>query len=122
LYGNHQSLLNSKSEKMIKIKSIILLFVLVIASAGLALSQTDTIKTLTLKVKGLHCANDIKTISDQVTKLQGVSGCTAGDPGATTTFTVKFTPARINENDIRTAIEGTPGCDNPNEKPYKVKK
>lgn len=104
------------------IKSTILLFFLAIATTGLALSQTDTTKTVTLKVKGLHCADDIKTISDNVTKLKGVSGCTAGNPGATTSFTVKFAPARINENDIRTAIENTPGCDNPNEKPYKVKK
>lgn len=107
---------------MKKIPYIILLFTFVIATTGVVFSQTDSTKTITLKVKGLHCADDIKTISDNVTKLKGVSGCTAGSPGATTSFNVKFAPARINENDIRTAIESTPGCDNPNEKPYKVKK
>jgi copper chaperone CopZ len=117
-----QSLLNSKSEKMNNIKSIILLFVLVIASTGLAFSQTDSTKTVTLKVKGLNCADDVVSISDNVTKLKGVSSCAAGNPGATTSFTVKFVPARINENEIRAAVENTPGCDDPNQKPYKVKK
>lgn len=107
---------------MKNLKYIIIAFLFAIAATGMAIAQNDSTKTVSLKVKGLHCADDVKTISDNVVKLKGVSSCTAGSPGATTSFTVKFQPARLTENEIRAAIENTPGCDNPDEKPYKVKK
>lgn len=107
---------------MKKIKSIILFVVLAMATTTFVFAQVDTVKTVSLKVKGLHCSDDVKTISDNVVKLKGVSSCNAGKTGATTSFTIKFDPARITENDITSAIENTPGCDNPEEKPYKVKK
>jgi copper chaperone CopZ len=97
--------------------------VLLTATTVFVNAQTENpLKSVSLKVKGLHCADDVKTISEGITKLNGVTSCTAGNPGATTSFTVKFDPARVSETEIRKAIENTGGCDNPEEKPYKVKK
>lgn len=105
------------------IKTFIWVLVLMAATTVLSNAQTESpLKSVSLKVKGLHCADDVKTISESITKLTGVNSCTAGNPGATTSFTVKFDPSRVSETDIRNAIENTAGCDNPQEKPYKVKK
>lgn len=65
---------------------------------------------------------DVKTISGNVEKLQGVSSCKAGKTGPTSSFEIKYNPASVTESDIHFAIENTGGCEDPNEKPYKVKK
>ena len=83
--------------------------------------QADTIKTASIKVKGITCSMDLKMISANVEKLKGVSSCKAGKQGTTTTFEVKFNPALVTEKEIYTAIEGTGSCENPDERPYKVK-
>ena len=63
----------------------------------------------------------LKTISGNVEKLEGVSSCTAGKAGATSSFEVKFDPALVTEKQIYSAIEDTGGCKNPDDRPYKVK-
>ena len=60
-------------------------------------------------------------ISANVEKLNGVSSCKPGKQGTTTTFDVKFNPALITEKEIFAAVEGTGSCENPKERPYKVK-
>jgi len=119
---------NLKSEKMKFIKSFVLAFIVLTATANIAFSQTtntnqqaDTIKTASIKVKGITCSMDLKMISANVEKLNGVSSCKAGKQGTTTTFEVKFNPALVTEKEIYTAIEGTGSCENPDERPYKVK-
>lgn len=106
------------------IKSFILVLVILCASTGLAMSQTqkDTLQTINIKVKGINCNDDVKTLSDNISKLNGVSSCKAGTAGATTSFRIEFYPTVLSEKDIFAAVENTPGCDNPEEKPYKVKK
>jgi hypothetical protein len=42
--------------------------------------------------------------------------------GATSSFEVKYNPTKANLKDIHGAIENTGGCENPNDRPYKVKK
>jgi len=119
---------NLKSEKMKFIKSFVLAFIVLTATANIAFSQTtntnqqaDTIKTASIKVKGITCSMDLKMISANVEKLNGVSSCKAGKQGTTTTFEVNFNPALVTEKEIYTAIEGTGSCENPDERPYKVK-
>jgi hypothetical protein len=41
--------------------------------------------------------------------------------GATSSFEVKYNPKKANIKDIHSAIENTGGCENPNDRPYKVK-
>ena len=78
--------------------------------------------TLEVKVKGVGCAMDLKTLSEKVTALEGVASCETIKRGAVTTFEVKHNAARVDAKTIYAAIEGTAGCSNPNDRPYKVKR
>lgn len=82
---------------------------------------TDNMKIITVKVKGITCANDLKTIAGNVEKVKGVTTCQAGKQGATTTFEIQYNPIIVREQEIFAAIENTEGCENPNDRPYKVK-
>ncbi|MBT8219602.1 MAG: hypothetical protein KJP00_07250 [Bacteroidia bacterium] len=109
-------------------KSLLVLVALVFAAQTDALSQTtsteqavSSIKTSSIKVKGVGCSADIKSISNNVKALKGVSNCEIEKKGAVSTFVVTFDTALVSEEDIYTAIESTGGCKNPNDRPYKVK-
>jgi copper chaperone CopZ len=82
---------------------------------------TDSTKNITIKVKGITCSNDLKTISRNVVKLKGVSTCKAGKTGPTTTFEIAYNLTLISEEEIFAAIQNTSGCKNPDDRPYKVK-
>ncbi|MDW5288257.1 hypothetical protein [Formosa sp. PL04] len=82
---------------------------------------TTSTKTISTKVKGITCSSDLKTISANVKKLNGVSACTAGKTGPTTQFEIAFNPSLVSQEDIFMAIQNTGGCENPNDRPYKVK-
>ncbi len=84
-------------------------------------SDTANATVKTIKVKGVTCANDLKTIAGNVEKLNGVISCKAEKPGPTTRFAVRYNAALVTEKEINAAIEATEGCDDPNERPYKVK-
>lgn len=110
------------------INSFILAFIFFFAASTQAFSQTanvyaqaDTLKKSFVKVKGVTCSMDLKSISANVEKLKGVSSCKTGKQGPTTTFEVHFNPLLVTEKEIYAAIEGTGGCHDPNERPYKVK-
>jgi len=108
------------------IKLLVLLCIAIICSTLNSYSQTkvlnaDSSQTITIKVKGVTCAHDLKTIASNVQKLTGVKSCTAGKMGPTSSFEVKYNPAQISLKAIHSAIENTGGCENPNDKPYKVK-
>lgn len=77
--------------------------------------------TITVKVKGVGCATDIQMIQAQVKKLNGVNACETVKTGATTSFEVIFNPDLVGKEGIVQAIEDTPGCENPEARPYKVK-
>lgn len=83
--------------------------------------EVENQKSVTVKVKGVTCSKDLKTISDNVEKLDGVSSCKAKKPGPTTTFLVTYNPEIVTEEQIHAAITGTGGCENPDERPYKIK-
>ncbi len=110
------------------IKSFVLAFTVLTATTNFAFSQTtttyqttDSLKTATVKVKGITCSMDLKMISANVEKVKGVSSCKAGKQGTTTTFEVKYNPALVTEKEIFAAIENTGSCENPDERPYKIK-
>lgn len=85
-------------------------------------AQTQKVQTIKLKVGGITCSGDIKDIQKAVSKMNGVTNCKqVGKTAATSVFEVSFNPAVVSEKDIRSKVEDTPGCDNPNEKTYKVK-
>lgn len=83
---------------------------------------SDTTLTVDLKVKGITCSTDLKMISDNVLKLDGVISCVPGKSGPTTSFKITFNPMLVELTEIDQAIEGTGGCERPEERPYKVKK
>lgn len=83
--------------------------------------NSDTSQTIVVKVKGVTCAGDLKTIASNVEKVEGVSTCKTGKMGATSSFEIKYNPKKANIKDIHSAIENTGGCENPNDRPYKVK-
>lgn len=85
-------------------------------------TQIQKLQTIKLKVGGITCTGDCKDIQKVVSKMNGVSSCKqVGKPAATSVFEVTFNPTVVSEKEIRSKVEDTPGCDNPNEKPYKVK-
>jgi copper chaperone CopZ len=89
------------------------------AKAQTATQATDT--TITVKVKGLTCSNDLKTIASNVKEVKGVKECKAGKLGPTSSYKITYNLALVNYKDIVAAIENTPGCGDAEEKPYKVK-
>lgn len=111
--------------KSLRILFIAVALVTVNASNLLAnvpvVNQLDTVKTIQVKVKGITCSTDLKMIASNVEKVNGVISCKPGKEGATTTFSVEFDPTKVSEKEIYTAIEGTGSCENPEERPYKVK-
>ena len=82
---------------------------------------TDTATTITIKVKGVTCSNDLKTLSNNVKELKGVADCKPGKTGPVSEFQVTFNPALTGTKEIYKAIENTGGCSDPNDRPYKVK-
>ena len=80
-----------------------------------------TDSTITIKVKGVTCSNDLKTLADNVKELKGVSDCKPGKMGPTSVFKITYNPALVSTKEIYKAIENTGGCSDPNDRPYKVK-
>lgn len=91
-----------------------------------AFSQTGTDKqtgdtTISVKIKGITCSGDLKTLSDNVKEITGVSTVIPGKAAATSTFKISYNPALVKTNQIFAAIENTGGCADPKDRPYKVK-
>ena len=80
-----------------------------------------TDSTITIKVKGVTCSNDLKTLSDNVKELKGIIDCKPGKAGPTSVFKITYNTAQVSTKEIYKAIENTGGCSDPNERPYKVK-
>lgn len=81
-------------------------------------SVADT--TITIKVKGITCGNDLKTLSNNVKGLKGITECKTGKAGAVSSFTITYNPMIVDTKKIYHSIENTEGCSNPNDRPYKV--
>lgn len=102
---------------------LLLAIALSVNSFGLttnALAQ-DADTRITIKVKGITCSTDYKMIRANVEKLDGVSKFEVDKQGATSTFSISFDPEVVSDKKIYAAIEETGSCENPDERPYKVK-
>jgi copper chaperone CopZ len=86
-------------------------------------AQTDSIKTVSIKVSNLHCNGDMPTIKKRLLNQDGIDEVSFTDREAErSTFTVTFHSSATNEAVIEKAIESTPGCDDQTETPYRVVK
>lgn len=79
-------------------------------------------EVIKVKVKGITCAMDLKMIGSSVEELQGVEQALVVKEGPTSTIEVTYAPGRVKPDEIYKAIEGTGGCENPDARPYKVKR
>jgi copper chaperone CopZ len=107
--------------KLVKLFTLVAALFFISNTAFSQTTDTKQLKSATIKVKGVTCSGDLKTIAGNVEKLEGVASCVAEKPGATTIFEVKFNPTQVTEKQIYAAIEGTEGCKDPRDRPYKVK-
>jgi copper chaperone CopZ len=79
-------------------------------------------QTIKVKVSGITCSGDSKDIQKSVGKINGIYECKlVGKASATSVFEITFNPSVVTEKEIRKAVEDTPGCENPDDRPYKVK-
>ena len=78
-------------------------------------------KTILVKVTGVGCSTDVRTIAANINKLNGVNTCTVIKKAAVTRFEVNFNPAIVSEQKIHATVEDTPGCSNQSSRPYQVK-
>jgi copper chaperone CopZ len=92
------------------------------AQTAIANQQEDAVKTTTIKVKGVTCSVDVKIISTHLEELKGINACQVAKQGPTTTFNVEYNTSMITEKEIYAAIEETGGCEDPDARPYKVKR
>jgi copper chaperone CopZ len=94
------------------------------SSSTSAIAQTvDSLKVATIKVKNLHCNNDMPTIKKRLHNQEGIEEVRFTPIEAhVSTFTISYHSSATNQANIEKAIEATPGCDDPLARPYKVKK
>lgn len=86
-------------------------------------AQTDSVLTVVIKVKNLHCNNDMPTIKKRLLNAEGIDEVQFTErKNEVSAFTVTYHSAATSKQQIEQLIESTPGCDNKNETPYKVKK
>lgn len=83
----------------------------------------DSVRTATLKVINLHCDGDMPAIKKQLLNQDGIDDVRfTGRSGTAATFTISYHSAATSQEQIETAIESTPGCDDQGETPYRVKR
>ena len=81
------------------------------------------IKTIVIPVVNLHCNGDMPTIKARLLNQEGIMGVEFTDRKRDlSTFTVQYHSAATTAEAVEKAIESTPGCDAPEEMPYRVKK
>ena len=107
-------------------KKVLFTVFLFFTVAARAFSQTekpnsDSLTTISVKVKGVTCNNDLNTLSGNVKALNGVRECAPGKKGPVSEFKITFNQALVSKKDIVDAIENTEGCTDPKDRPYKVK-
>lgn len=111
---------------MKKILTCIFAGILAILSACTASAQTcttDTVKKIEIKVSNLHCNNDMPTIKKRLLNHDGIDEVSFTDiVGTSSLFTISYHSSATTQPQIEKVIESTPGCDDKNSTPYKVKR
>ncbi len=83
----------------------------------------DSVKKIEVKVVNLHCGNDMPTIKKRLLNQEGIDEVKFTDiSGESSMFTISYHTSVTSQEQIEKAIESTPGCDDKNETPYKVKR
>lgn len=78
--------------------------------------------TIIIKVSGVYCPQCPPNICARVKKETGVKDCILiGKPSAVSKFEVTYNYKVITYNKVIEAVQSTPSCDDPDEKPFKVK-
>ncbi len=81
------------------------------------------IKTIVVPVVNLHCNGDMPTIKARLLNQEGIMEVEFTDRKRDlSTFTVQYHSAATTAEAVEKAIESTPGCDAPEETPYRVKR
>lgn len=88
-----------------------------------AVAQADSAKKTVLNVTNLTCNGDMPTIRKALLNQDGIESVTFTPRVAgASTFTIMYLGQVISPEQIRKAIESTPGCDDKSTTPYRVKK
>jgi copper chaperone CopZ len=104
-------------------QTIALIILLLTSSVAFKTKAQDSLKTVTIAVSNLHCNNDMPTIKKQLQNQEGVEEISfTGIRGNQSVFTVSYHTSATSQEQIEMAIEATPGCDDKDSRPYKVKK
>lgn len=97
--------------------------VMSVALTAPAQTVTDSVKKVEIKVANLHCNNDMPTIKKRLLNQDGIDEVKFTDISANcSVFTITYHTSVTNQPQIEKTIESTPGCDNKDETPYKVKR
>ncbi len=111
---------------MKKIFSFAILIAGLLFSASSLSAQTikaDSTKTATVKVGNLTCNGDMPTIKKQLLNQEGIDEVTyTARAEGSSTFTIIYHTSITSRKQIEKVIETTPGCDDKNSTPYRVKK
>lgn len=104
-------------------KNLLLLLAMCLGTAGTQAQTRDSIRTLHIIVGNLHCNNDMPTIKKQLLNREGIDEVSFTEiKGDRSEFRISYHSSVTRPEEIEAAIESTPGCDDPDSRPYKVKR
>lgn len=87
-----------------------------------AQAQTDTLKTVIIKVSGISCNGDMPLIKKKLINQDGIEDVSYTEASkGKVTFTIQYHSVATSEEKIKKFIESAPSCDDPNTFPYKTK-
>lgn len=104
------------------ILTTLLIIIFSITATDKSFAQQDSeIKKTNIRVRNLHCDDDMPTIKTQLLKQDGVMevSYTVRKSGMAI-FSIKYHEAGVDKVAIEKFIEDTPGCDDKSTKPYRV--
>lgn len=85
--------------------------------------SADTLKVVTIEVGNLHCDGDMPTIKKQLLNADGIDEVTFTDrKKQASAFTITYHTAATDPQRLKAVVENTAGCDEPDEKPYRVQR
>lgn len=104
-------------------KNMLFLPALMLFSAGSHAQQTrDSLLSLSLTVAKLSCNNDMPTIKKRLLNRDGIDDVSFTPlKGDRSEFQIIYHSSVTNPPEIEKAIESTPGCEDPESRPYQVK-
>lgn len=107
--------------KTILMTILIAFFSIITLNNSFAQDQDKEVKKTNIRVRNLHCDDDMPTIKTQLLKQDGVMDVTyTTRKSEMAVFTIKYHEAAVDKVTIEKFIEDTPGCDDKSTKPYRV--